>query len=71
MHKKSLQSDKWIRGHYNTPSHTELSMKLFSVQKTNTNICHTIYSPDLAPNDVLMFHNSQGTYNFRKVKIPL
>jgi hypothetical protein len=65
--KKSLQPYKWIRHHYNTPSHTELSVKLFSVHKTNTNICHT----DLAKNDVLVFHNSQGASNFRKVKIPL
>jgi histone-lysine N-methyltransferase SETMAR len=63
MHRKrpELWPGDWILHHDNVPAHKELSVKQFLLQKSITEMEHTPSSPDLAPNDFLMFPKIKPT----------
>ena len=48
-------SDSWILHHDNATAHTALSVREFLATKQITMLEHPAYSPDLAPDDFLLF----------------
>jgi hypothetical protein len=50
-----LRSNDWILDHDNAPAHKALSVKHFLAKKSITEMEHTSYSLDLAPNDFCLF----------------
>jgi transposase len=50
-----LLPNDWILHHDNAPAHKALSVKQFLAQKSITDTEHRPHSPDLAPNDFLIF----------------
>jgi hypothetical protein len=53
MHRKrpEIWPNDWIFHRYNGPAHKVLSVKHLLAQKSITEVEHTSYSPDFAPND--------------------
>jgi len=57
VHRKrpELWPSDWILHHDNAPAHKMLTVKHFLAQKWITEMEYPSYSPDLAPNDFLLF----------------
>jgi hypothetical protein len=53
----AVANNSWFLQHDNAPAHTALSVGEFLASKQITVLVHPPNSPDLAPNDFLLFQN--------------
>jgi transposase len=61
-----LWPNDWILHHDNAPAHKALFVKQFLAQRSITEMEHPPYSPDLDPNDFLLFPKIKSALKRRK-----
>jgi hypothetical protein len=62
MKRPELQPSDWILHCINVPAHKALSVKQFLAQKSINEIEHPPYSPNVFPNDFLLFTKIKSVF---------
>jgi hypothetical protein len=65
---RELSTNDWILHHDSAPAHKALSVKHFRPQKSITEVEHTPYAPDLAPNDFWLFTQIKSALKRRRFR---